>query len=167
MLSTRIDMVNARVKQLLAQAATFRNVTIPPVTTRFDLKGAAAGMACKKFESYSLRFNIDMMTNESWDHLYNNTIPHEVAHTVCQANPHYGKNHNAGWQRVCRALGGKADRCHSEPVIYAKGKTYIYTSSIGSTIHLSSIRHRKVQGGGSYTLRDGGRVTMTSHYTLA
>jgi hypothetical protein len=84
---------------------------------------------------------------------------------VCFFNPQLGSNHNRGWARVCRTLGGTGARCHRETVTYANGKTYYYTTSTGHTIALSSIRHRKVQQGGSYLWRGKGKIDRACAYS--
>jgi len=124
MLQERTKQVQTKVNQLINRANKLYGLTLPEITVRFDLRGRAAGQAGRDYRGYYLRFNVDMMQNSSWDHLYTDTVPHEVAHIVCFVNPMLGKHHNPGWQRVCRQLGGSGQRCHKEEVTYANGKTY-------------------------------------------
>lgn len=113
-----------------------------------------------------MRFNTDMMQNSSWDHLINDTVPHELAHIVCFFKPELGRNHNPGWRQVCRQLGGSGQRCHKEEVTYAKGTTYYYTTSTNHTVTLSLQRHRRIQKGTSYHFKNGrGRVDRTSKWS--
>jgi predicted SprT family Zn-dependent metalloprotease len=48
------------------------------------------------------------------------TVPHEIAHFVCQVKG-LGKNHDEGWRKVCRELGGNGITCYKpkpeKPVI--------------------------------------------------
>jgi|SRR5690554_3624671 len=77
----------------------------------------------------------------------NETIPHEVAHIVCQNFPHLGRRHDAGWKRVCLALGGDGKRCHAERVKrLRKTKKFIYEVD-GNTFELGSCHHKRLQQG--------------------
>lgn len=168
MLKQRAEQIQIRVQQLIAQVRDQFNVDLGTVEIRFDLKGRAAGMACIRGNKLSLRFNTQMMQNSSWDHIYNETVPHEVAHLVCFVKPTLGKNHDAGWKRVCQLLGGTGARCHNEPVVYAKGKTYAYTTTTGRQVNVSEKMHTSIQNGASYTVkRDGGRINNQCQYSLA
>jgi len=162
----RIEQVKTRVAHLTQQVKSSWGITLPQIDIRFDLRGRAAGMAGRDRQGYYVRFNTDMMQNSSWDHLIQDTVPHELAHIVCYVNPLLGRNHNPGWARVCRQLGGTGSRCHKEQVTYATGKTYYYTTSTGHTVTLSQQRHRKIQQGMTYRFRAGkGTVTPASAWT--
>lgn len=167
MFADRVQQVRAKVAQLVAQyEARHPGQKVPQMEIRFDLRGRAAGQAGRRGWSYFMRFNRDMMMNAGWDHLFNDTVPHELAHVICFAN---GSDHGHGlfWKRTCIALGGSGERCHTEAVTYAKGRTYVYTTSTGRTIHMSETKHRRIQGGSSYTGRNGlGRIDRTCAYSL-
>jgi predicted SprT family Zn-dependent metalloprotease len=131
---------------------------------KFDLRGRVAGWAGSRGGRYFMRFNTDMMQNAAWPHVFNNTVPHELAHVICFVQG-TDSGHGSAWVRVCRALGGNGERYHSEAVTYAKGDTYVYTTSTGRTIHLSNIKHGKIQQGASYTGRHGlGRIDRSCAY---
>ena len=163
----RINEVNSKLTSLATRANAIFGIELPHITVKFDLRGRSAGQAIRRGGEFSVRFNRDMMLNESWDHIINETVPHELAHIVCFVNPNLGRNHDAGWNRVCRLLGGSGERCHKEVVTYAKGNTYIYTTSTGHTVSLSAIRHRKVQRGGYYICRERGRIDRNCQYQVA
>jgi predicted SprT family Zn-dependent metalloprotease len=165
MLKQRIEMVKTRVKELVAKANKLYGITLPEVDVRFDLRGRCAGVAGHQWGHYYMRFNVDMMQNSAWDHLYNDTVPHELAHIVCYFKPQLGRNHDGGWKRVCRALGGNGERCHNEEVVYAHGTVY-YTSSTGEVIPVSRQRHAKIQRGASYGFRGKGRLDRQCQYSL-
>jgi len=167
MLLDRINEINTKIRTLATRAESIFGIEMPPITILFDLRGRCAGQAIQRGNQFSMRFNRDMMMNEGWDHIIKETVPHELAHIICYVNPSLGRNHDAGWNRVCRLLGGSGERTHQEQVVYAKGKTYIYTTSTGHTVSLSSIRHRKVQNGSSYNCRERGRIDRTCQYSLA
>lgn len=160
--------VRAKCKEVFAKAKTlWPDMNFDSVAVRFDLKGRAAGMACRRANSYYMRFNAEMMTRDAFDHVLNNTVPHEIAHIVCMMNPRLGRNHDAGWTRVCRLLGGNGERCHSEEVVYGKGNTYEYVTDRGHRVRVSSAIHGKIQRGVVYTWRQGkGKVDAGSTYSL-
>lgn len=171
LLEQRKAQVIAKVKLLTEKAEKMFDIKLPQLAIQFDLRGRAAGMACREHCAgeyyYSVRFNVDMLTNDAWDHVYNNTVPHELAHIVCMAYPKFGRNHDSGWKRVCAMLGGNAQRCHSEQVTYAKGKTYAYKATCGTVVNMSQVRHNKIQKGASFTLRStGGKLHSQCEFSV-
>lgn len=168
MLSSRIEEVRAKCQALLAKAATLVGKEMPDVQIRFDLRGRCAGIAGRKggFNPvYYVRFNVDMMTNQSWDHLINDTVPHEIAHIVCFVDGS-DRGHGSAWRRMCIALGGTGQTRHSEEVVYAKGQTYVYTTSTGHRVNVSQTIHRKIQMGKVYRARGKGSLTSTCSFSL-
>ncbi len=114
-----------------------------------------------------MKFNYDMLSREAFDHLINDTVPHEIAHIVCFMKPALGKNHDYGWTRVCVALGGTGDRTHKEDVVYGKGVTYEYISSTGHKHRVSQAMHNKMQNGETYRYRKGGgTITKNSAHSI-
>jgi len=137
------------------------------VSIRFDLKGRAAGMAGHRSGVYYTRYNRDMLTRDAFNHVLNNTVPHEIAHIVCFINPRLGRNHDAGWARVCRALGGTGATRHNEDVIHGKGTTYEYTTSTGKTVRVGDKHHNIIQSGRPLTWKRGlGTVTRECAYSI-
>ena len=166
MLQERISQVQARIQTLTTQWQARTGQTLPDIQVRFDLRGRVAGWAGSRAGKYFMRFNTDMMQNQAWPHVLNNTVPHELAHVICFVQG-TDSGHGRVWVRTCRALGGNGERCHSQAVTYAKGETYVYTTSTGRTINLSSIKHKKIQQGASYTGRMGlGRIDRSCSYSL-
>jgi len=167
MLQQRKAEIIAKVQQCVARGNELYGITLPTLGIRFDLKGRSAGMACRDGSNYFLRFNADMMTRESWDHIINNTVPHEVAHSFCQYQPLLGRNHDSGWARVCRALGGTGERCHDEEVVFGKGYTYEYLTDRGKKVRMGDKYHIMVQSGRPLTYKRGiGTVTKESQYNV-
>lgn len=167
MLDVRKQQVLNKIAQLTQQARTLYGADAVPagLETRFDLRGRTAGQACWRGNNSWMRFNVDMMANSGWDHLYNNTVPHELAHIICM-HKGWDRGHGPAWRRVCIQLGGDGQRCHSEEVTYAKGKTYYYTTSTGQVQAISVIRHRKIQQGAVYHLRGaGGHIDRNCRWT--
>lgn len=106
--------INASLKRANELFGT--NFSLLNVEVDFNIKGRCAGRAyplrysaCKT--KYRLSFNMEAILKYNQD-MTKDTIPHEVAHLVCFAQPIRGKNHDAGWKRVCRMLGGDDSRTH-------------------------------------------------------
>lgn len=159
LLEQRKQEVLAKVQQLTLKAEQLYNITLPKIDVRFDLRGRVAGWAGQRgFNHYFMRFNVDMMVNKSWDHLLNDTVPHELAHIICFFR-RTDRGHGWAWKITCRALGGSGQRCHNEEVEYAKGTTYYYVTTQGHTVSVSQIIHRRIQKGSNYTYRGKGQIT--------
>lgn len=171
-MQAKIQAVKDKVAQCIALAEQKFNIKMPAVQVRFDLTGRAAGMAGMRMGNFYLRFNTQHMAlgGQSWEHILNDTVPHEVAHTVCQSNPQFGRQHDAGWKRVCLALGGNGNRCYRQedaPEAVAKAKPYAYTTSTGHVVAVSPVIHRKIQTrGAAYTYRGKGRISKDSKVTM-
>ena len=165
--ATPQQQVVAKCKEVFTKAQQLFGLDLSQVAIHFDLKGRAAGMACRRGNFYKIRFNHDMLHREAFDHLLNDTVPHEIAHIVCFKNPQLGRNHDAGWARVCRALGGDGQRCHREEVVYGKGGTYEYTTTNGHKVRMGDKHHRAVQAGQTLRYRGNkGNVLPHSPYTI-
>ncbi len=159
-MQNKIEAVEAKVQECIALAERKFCVAMPKVDVRFDLKGRDAGIAGKRGAHFYLRFNIKHMAlgGKTWDHILNDVVPHEVAHTVCQSNPRVGRNHNTGWKTVCLALGGNGKRCYSAedaPEAVAQANPYVYLSTNGSEISVTKRIHNKIQRGSAYRYRGG------------
>jgi predicted SprT family Zn-dependent metalloprotease len=161
------QMVIDKCKEVVAKAKALYGIDMERVTVAFDLKGRAAGMASMRSGVYKVRFNRDMLTREAFDHVLNDTVPHEFAHILCFMDPRHGKGHDAGWANVCKRLGGSGATRHKEEVVYGNGNTYEYTSTTGHTLRVSSAIHSRIARGSSYTLRDNkGRLNSTCTYVI-
>jgi predicted SprT family Zn-dependent metalloprotease len=171
LLETRKTQVLEKIAALTVQAERLYNISLPRIDVRFDLTGRVAGYAGWRMTNgtinYFMRFNTDMMLS-SWDHIINETAPHETAHIVCQSHSYLGSKHDQGWRRVCIALGGSGQRCHNELVIYAKGNTYQYTTTTGATVNVSGKIHNNVCAGRTYTYKDRhqGSIDASCQYQL-
>ena len=178
MTQQRIQEVQAKVAELIARAEQLYKIKLPAVPIRFDLTGRAAGIAgCMRnrwtgeSSGFFLRFNIAHMRSDTdWPHIINETVPHEVAHTICQAFPHMGKNHDSGWKRVCIALGGNGSRTYSAedaPEAAARRAPFVYITTSGARCNVTPIIHRKIQGGMVYIAKQGGKLTRECQFSLA
>lgn len=136
----------------------------------FKLRGRARGKAIGRYagteidpttleinvvRTYEVRFNAANVENSVED-MINVVVPHEVAHAICYINPKLGNDHDAGWQRVCKKLGGTGAAFHTNAVIYGTGKTYEFTTTTGFKMRLSEARFKKVMTGTVYSIGDNG-----------
>jgi len=166
-MTTPQQQVLDKCKAVLATASALYSMDLSHVSIRFDLKGRAAGMACQRGAQMYMRFNRDMLTREAFDHVINNTVPHEIAHIVCFKNPSLGRGHDSGWERVCVRLGGSGATRHKEDVVYGKGTTYEYTTTTGHKVRLSEQRHRGIQSGNAIRWKHGMGITnQTCAYSI-
>jgi predicted SprT family Zn-dependent metalloprotease len=133
----------AEVRKVLQKASKMYNIDISGIDVRFDIRKTAkiAGQAVIKDGTCYLRFHPEAVENH-FDYMVKETIPHEVAHTVCQMLPNLGCNHDHGWSQVCKSLGGMSSRCHNLEIGH---KGFLYKTSTGESIRLSLIRHNKLQ----------------------
>jgi len=153
-------------KQVVEKVRILYNMDLSNVLVRFDLKGRSAGMASRRSSTYYVRFNADMLTRDAFSHVINDTVPHEYAHIVCFMNPNLGRNHDAGWARVCEQLGGSGARCHKEEVVFGKGTTYEYTATCGNKVRVSQVMHSRIQAGKVYVWKNHGEVNKNCAYSV-
>lgn len=169
-MTTPQAQVLTKCKAVFEKAKELYGVDLSKVAIRFDLKGRVGGMACARgsvfARVYHMRFNYDMLLRET-DEMVDVVVPHEIAHIVCFLKPELGRNHDYGWARVCRALGGTGDRTHDMDVVYGKGTTYEYTTDRGHKVRLNDRRHQHVQSGRTLSYRKGlGTVNQQCAYSI-
>lgn len=169
-MTTPQAQVLTKCKAVFEKAKELYGVDLSKVAIRFDLKGRVGGMACARGSVFArvfhMRFNYDMLLRET-DEMINVVVPHEIAHIVCFMKPELGRNHDYGWARVCRALGGTGDRTHDMDVVYGKGTTYEYTTDRGHKVRLNDKRHQHVQSGRTLSYRKGlGTVSQQCAYSI-
>jgi predicted SprT family Zn-dependent metalloprotease len=150
-LEARFDAVRVKTQQILDQANKLYGVQIMP-TVSFNLKGRVAGWAgCKRCRvtgtarDFTLRFNRELISSKHFDDILNETVAHEIAHLVCFSRPDLGRNHDAGWRRVCLALGGNGKTRHDYDVV-VRGR-WNYITNLGHQVSVTPRHHRMVQDG--------------------
>ena len=169
-MTTPQAQVLAKCKEVFARAMELYGTDLSKVAIRFDLKGRVGGTASARggflSRAYHMRFNYDMLLRET-DEMVNVVVPHEIAHIVCFMKPELGRNHDSGWARVDRSLGGTGNRTHSMDVVYGKGTTYEYTTDRGHKVLLNDRRHAHIQSGRTLSYRKGlGTVTQQCAYSV-
>ncbi len=158
----------AKVNEVCALATKLYGVDLSNLQLRFDLKGRAAGQAQLTGQrQIVVRLNDGMLHHTGADHVINNTVPHEIAHIVCFLRRELGHGHDAGWQRVCLALGGNGETRHKEEVVFGKGLTYEYTATCGTKVRISERIHRSIQAGAGRMLRrTRGRINQSCAFEI-
>lgn len=155
-------------KEVFARAKILYGVDCSKVDVRLDLTGRVGAQAGDRGypQSYFVRFNYDMVVRET-EEMVETVVPHEIAHIVCYMRPDLGKNHDQGWARVCRELGGTGDRTHDMDVVYSKGTTYEYITDRGHKVRLNDRRHAIIQRGSTLKYRKGkGTVSISCAYSI-
>lgn len=165
-MQTRAERMKAVEDKIAAVKAIVKqryNMDLSDLIVRYDLKGRTAGWA---IGHRTIRLNNTAIFGDEahFRDMVDNTIPHEIAHIVCHRNPSLGRKHDYGWVAVCRALGGTGKRTHDMTTIeFARGRTYIYTSTAGKEYGVSERRHRSIQSGGTYRFRKASWGVIDRH----
>jgi len=149
-MSVNQKKIVARCHETIELANSTFEIVLPPIPILFNLSGRMAGYAIMDNWQPSLKFNCTLVDGAGFQHIHDNTVPHEIAHIVCMLYPAYGKNHDTGWKNVCLALGGNGKRIHYEEVIYGGGPTYLYTTTTGDKVRVSHKRHKNILAGACY-----------------
>lgn len=166
-MKTRMEQALKRIEEVSTLARSVYKVDLSDLNVRFDLRGKAAGMAGQRGGVQYIRLNTDMMGNDSFNYIIEQTIPHEIAHVVCIMRPRLGFGHDAGWKRVCKTLGGSGEIYHNEPVKPARRtRKFEYITTSGMQVQVSLQRHKAIQGGKQYRmLNDGSKINSDCNFT--
>ena len=163
----RFGAIREKTQAVLDLARQLYGVDIQPHVS-FNLRGRAAGIAScrmcritRRASDFKVRYNPHFIQGEHFQDMLDNTVPHEIAHLVTYMRPDLGHKHDAGWRRICLALGGNGLRCHAYDVPVTNGFTY--RASCGTLITVSKVIHNKIQMGQSRRLKKtGGRIDRFS-----
>ena len=146
---TRLQKIADAFEECVDKAQLYWPGRVPRMILKLDLRGSRAG-SCQWYVSdknkYTIRLNIEMILNGSFDIILKDVIPHEIAHAMCEKN-RWDAGHGPNWQGVCIDLGGNGNRLHDEEVIYARGHTYEYTATCGTKLRVSQTIHKRIQKG--------------------
>lgn len=171
--------VKSRVAELLRRAtAPDCPVRLAPVDCiipiTFDIRGASAGIYKAKRSpggpwQRRLRFNPDALAIEGGRWMLEEVVPHEVAHLLAHLAAEAApipklaapfKGHGLGWQMLARWLGASGRTTHNFNLPPGRQvKRFLYRSTCGREVALTSQRHKLVQAGRTLVFpRTGGRV---------
>ena len=142
------------------------NIGLKDIPIVFTNAGQSAGKCAARRIMGTIQYNLEFSTRHieaGWDHCFNDTIPHEVAHIVDHLNR--GKwDHGPAWQGITVRLGGTGTRCHSIETAPSRNRRpmakHVYITTTGYEIELSTVRHNKLQRGtvGAYGAVGHGRI---------
>lgn len=157
----QLSQFTEKTREILKLAFDKYNISIDPnnVDITYDIKGRSAlGRARynRNTHRYQIQFNPQAIVVNHDDMLYD-TMPHEIAHIVCFIRPELGKNHDAGWKRVCASLGGTPSRCAAKGLYTGMQaskviKRYEYDVN-GKIVKIGPKHHKVIQQGGDIRLK--------------
>ena len=152
--SKQLDNLMTRVQEVLDLANKEYNLNLNPIV-KLDLKGKCTGRVTMygSFKMTKIQLNIGALDVEGgYDHLMNNTIPHEVAHLVNYHLHPKERGHGKYWKSVAKRLGiSNPSRCHSLDLKPArKVREWLYVLDCGTEIVLKTGRHNYLMSGGNY-----------------
>lgn len=132
-------------------------LVLPRIEIKFDLRGTSAGQAFTT--SGKIRYNLTALQVEGgYKHLFEQTVPHEVAHMV-QYNCGFpdkkrgNSSHGKYWQHIMRQFGVRPERCHDLPLPVARVRkpSKTYQVSCSCQVHqVSKIRLNRMLAGQKY-----------------
>lgn len=174
---TNIEKLENRFAEVVALAVGTFEVNLDKLHVVFDIKGnSTLGEARLTRETGEMSVRLNAQAVEHYfDELYDNTIPHEVAHIVdfvmCahKSKSKSNNGHNSVWKMYCTALGGDATRVaegdFSKLKPARKMRMWLYKDVVTGELHeLTTVRHNKLQKGKVdwYDVQGGGRITQQS-----
>ena len=137
-------MIDQAIARVVALAENLYNVDLSDLVVTTNLKGTSMGTAHIDEQGIPrVRLNQEACTKYV-DAICKDTIPHEIAHIVCDMT--HGIGHDRVWQSVCLALGGNGLVCHNYKLKPAC-RQFLYRTTRGVLSELSIIRHNKLQKG--------------------
>jgi predicted SprT family Zn-dependent metalloprotease len=127
---------------------------IPTPNLTFDIRGRSCGgraLYSRAKGICKVQYNLDWYAANPAEYLQN-TVTHEIAHIVAAATG-LGRGHNAGWVRICLALGGDGKRCNDHADVKAVKKArqtneYLYRSELGREVWVGPVHHNRLQARG-------------------
>lgn len=122
----------------------------------YDLVGTTAGQAQyqKSTNTYTIRLNLGALQSNDLHivaHMYEHTIPHEVAHIV-EFQLYSQAGHGFRWKHLMYLLGVQPNRTHNLPLPPAR-KTVKFKYRCSCSLHMvGKNRHTKMQTNPHYKL---------------
>lgn len=155
----RFERVRQRTQEVMQKAKSLFGVDVSSATIQFNLRGRTAGLAGCRYcamtgrKSLSLRYNCEIINGDQFEDFLAEVIPHEVAHLCGFVDPRLGRKHDAGWRRVCVALGGNGSTRHDYDVV-VRGR-WDYLTDLGHKVSVTKKHHAYVQAGGTLRFKRG------------
>ncbi len=155
----RIKQIEDKFNEVIKDANSKLNIILPHIHLDFDLEGKTIGRAiCALIDDnihYIVKLNSYVIHNDGFEYILNNTIPHEIAHIVTHYCG-YGMKHDKIWKQICILLGGNGHVYCRANITLKKTrnvKEYLYMTTCGNKVKVSSIRHKRIQEGKTYYLK--------------
>lgn len=129
-----------------ALACDYYGISYKPIEFRFDVSGSVAGWA---MGGGTIAYNLNLAKTNSEEFL-KRTVPHEVAHIVCNRKFPTERGHGKFWKMVMGIFQVEARRCHSYDTSGENTgvKKYSYKcSNCGHIINVGKNVHSKLQKG--------------------
>lgn len=139
-------------------------IKLPKISVDFDLHDSETmGYACDT----TITLNLNHKCHKDNNQLLNDTIPHEVAHVVCNIYPQFGCDHDEGWKNVCKLFGimGNATivEINDRGTHGSRKKGFVYTNTLGKQVAVSKKMHLRIQDqvnrSASFVCLGGGEIT--------
>jgi predicted SprT family Zn-dependent metalloprotease len=150
MLSKNQEQVAVRCSEMQLMVESLYDLQLM-VEIDFKLKGTDVAHAKRAVNQVlSISFNDNFVCKDDClPIILKDIVPHEFAHIVCFMLDNYA-GHGKLWSNRCVQLGGQAVinlfDGHTE-IVYARGKTYEYTTTRGLKSRISQKRHNIIQEG--------------------
>jgi len=102
-------------------------------------------LGCTAGRAWSTKIEIDLtLMEQDFEECLEDTLPHELAHTVCNKMHPKERGHGRDWKRVAAFLGARPTRCHDMSLRHRK--PFIYKCGCpGKEWELSKRMHNDVQ----------------------
>ena len=158
MITTEIRArVTTKIQHGIDLAKRRYNIEINMPTVVYKKRGTTAGTA--NYQTWTIDLN-PVLLSENVDKFIERTVPHELAHLICDlVYPHAHRPvrgvkrdvHGSYWKDIMRTLGVPANeitRCHSYDTTNARKKTSSYQykcDGCGHVFTLGPKRHAKLQ----------------------
>jgi len=124
----------------------------PLPTVTYKVRGMTAGLAYQRENRICL--NLDYLLSENsqvQQDMYEDTIPHEMAHIITHQLYPGASAHGESWKNVMRKLGQVPSRCHQYEVVRARNtRKFLYSCECRHMTRphqLGLNRHKKQQNG--------------------
>lgn len=146
-------------------------IKLPDISVDFDCHDSdTLGYAIDT----TITLNLSHKCHRDLNQLLNDTIPHEMAHVVCNLFPQFGCDHDDGWKNICRIFGimGNATivEINDRGVHGSRKRGFVYTNTLGKQVAVSKKMHIRIQDQrnrlSSFICLSGGEITYKCPFTF-
>lgn len=140
-------MIEQAIADTCKLATKLYGVDLSRLITKIEIKGTKAGTAQVVGGIPTMSLSIEACDKYSKE-MAEVTIPHELAHIVCDLVHTNTKSHGKEWYDICIALGGTGATTHNmELTPTRKTRKFLYLDTQDEEHTLTIIRHNKLQNG--------------------